>query len=389
MQSTKEMAIGIQLDAEQAMITVYTPDLRAPQTLQVKPEGSDGDIYCLDMPEDVWKAARGLGQPIEKIRDYLDQCLNMAAPDAARDDLHVMVTVPKLDSLLGERLPAALEMLGLKRRSIYIQDFLSSFFYYTINEKQVRRGSDTALFEYEDETMLGYILHVDYTKSPALCTVKCQARQSVTQRQRDGREDKDWDKERDRLLFELAKKAFEGRSVSTVFLMGDYFNREWAPKSYQYLCGGRHAFQGRNLYAKGACYGAMERCGMLKMPDILFMGEDVIQENLGLYLRIRGRQTYYPLVSAGVNWYEAHHECEFMIEDEKSIDIVGKSMLGGEEIHHLLRLAQLPDRPPRTTRLKLVLYFTSPSQCALEIEDVGFGVMQRSSGMIWKRTIHL
>ncbi len=383
------MAVGIQLDPERAMITVCGPDQSQPLTVQAEHEDNKGDIYSLAMPEDVWKAAKGLGQPIEKIRDYFSRLLKMAAPGHTQQELHVMVTVPKLDPLLCERIPASLEMLGLPRRHIYIQDFLSSFFYYAVSEKQVRRGTDTALFEYEDETMLGYILHVDYTKSPALAGVKCLARQKVTDRERDGRDEKEWDRERDRLLFELAKKTFAGRNVSTVFLMGDFFDREWAPKSYQYLCGGRHAYQGRNLYSKGACYGAMERCGMLKMPGILFMGEDVVRENLGMYMRIRGRQTYYPLVSAGVNWYEAHHECEFMIEDEKAVDIVGKSMLGGDEIHHLIRLNRLPDRPPRTTRLRLVLYFTAPGRCRLELEDMGFGVLYRSSGMTWQRTIHL
>ncbi len=384
--------LGLQFSEEYAMLTCFETAMREPETVPLAAAaGADSveDPLILPVPEEVWKAAKGQGEPIEKLRDFLGKCLDCAATPQQRAGLHLMVTVPKLDRLLSERLPQALELLGLTRRQIYLQDFLTGFYYYAVNQRRDLWNADVALLEYRDEVMYGYVMHIDRAKVPAVVTVRQAARQSVTSRERDGRDAKNWDRERDRLLFELLKKVFEGRNVQTVYIVGDYYSADWAERSFQYLCGGRHAFQGRNLYTQGACYAAMERAGALKMGDMLFVGDDVVSDNLGMVMRIRGKNTYYPLVTAGINWYEAHHECEFIMDDETQISIYSKPMLGGNETVHILQLDHFPDRPPRASRLKLMLYFVSPHVCVLEVEDKGFGGFYKSTNRRWKRKIYL
>jgi hypothetical protein len=61
---------------------------------------------------------------------------------------------------------------------------------------------------------------------------------------RAGRSDEDWDRERDRLFYELLGRLFERRNVTTSYLYGTYFDRSWAVRSFQYLTFRRHAFQG-------------------------------------------------------------------------------------------------------------------------------------------------
>ncbi len=386
-----ERAVGLQLMEQYAMVTVFAQGMKDPETIRVNKDGESRgeDPYLLPMPEDVWKAAKGQGETIEKLRDYLLQCLRQADVDVMRHNISIMVTVPKLDLLLSERVPQALELLGIPRRQIYLQDHLSGFYYYTVNQRRDLWNSDVALLEYRQDTMLGYVLHVDRTKIPAIVTVSLAAKQTLGERERDGRSDADWNKEKDRLFFELLKKVFEGRGIQTVYLVGNEYDRSWAERSFQYMCGGRHAFQGMNLYTKGACYAAMERAGFLRMGDMLFMGEDIVSENLGMQMRIQGKDTYYPLVTAGVNWYEAHHECQFIVDEENQITILSKPMTGGDEIAHILQLDHFPQRPARATRLKLVLYFTAPHVCVLEIEDMGFGGFFPSSHKRWKRKIYL
>ena len=169
--------------------------------------------------------------------------------------------------------------------------------------------------------------------------------------------------------------------------MGDYFNKSWAERSIQYLCYKRHAFQGKNLYSKGACYAAMERAGLIVVRDMLFGGRDMIERNLGMEMRVRGKDTFYPLVSAGINWYEAHHVCEFTMNDEREIRIISQPMAAGESIVHMMRLPGLPSRPNRATRLRLDVYFSSPTKFHIEVEDMGFGGLYKPSGLVWERTV--
>ena len=384
-QERKELILGLQFEETYSQLTCYTGSMKEPMTVSA---GENGDSYLLPVTENEWKAAIDVSHPLEELTEFFRRCLKLLPETGAFSDIRIMVTVPKLKAPLAERIPGALEQLGISRKYIFLQDYKSSFYYYTVNQKRELWNGDVALLEYQQQTMTAYVLHVDRSTKPALVTVEQAASQRMDDTVRDGREEAAWDKERDRLFFELLKKAFERRNVVTSYLLGDYFDRSWAERSFQYLCYHRHAFQGKNLYTKGACYAAMERVGLVNVPDLLFMGADIIHENMGMNMRIRGKEVYYPLITAGVNWYEAHHVCEFIPDGEDTIAIITKPMTGGQEVQHLLRLKGMPDRPNRATRLKMTVYFVSASRCVVEVEDMGFGGFYRPSGKHWQREIN-
>lgn len=378
------MILGLQFDEAYAQLTYYNSSMKEPVTASADGES---DSYLIPMESKAWEEANAPEGSVENLIAFFRRCLETVAGRGEPADMRIMVCVRTMDEVVGQRIPQALEQIGVERRYVFLQDYKSSFYYYTINQKKELWNGDVALLEYVDEAMVGYVLHINRSTRPALVTVEEAARQPVNEKVRDGRSDEDWNRERDRLFFELLKKVYERRNVITSYLMGDYFDKEWAKRSFQYLCFHRHAFQGKNLFTKGACYGAMERMGLYGTSDMLFMGADLVRENLGMYMRIRGRETYYPLVTAGVNWYEAHHECEFIPDQEKSIAIITKPMTGGQEVAHLLRLTHFPDRPNRATRLRMSVYFVSSTRCVVEVEDLGFGEFYRPSGKKWEREI--
>lgn len=382
-QERNELLLGLQLCEKYAQLTYYNNTMKEPVT--VSPAGDEN--YPIEMPGQVWEAACDKEKPLDVLAAYLSGVLELVSGMGQIQDMRIMVCVPQLVPPLDERIPAALGQIGIERKDIFLQDYKSSFYYYTINQKKELWNGDVALLEYQNEVMTGQVLHIDKSTKPALVTVEEAGSQPVREAMREERTQEEWDKERDRLFFELLKKVFERRNVVTSYLMGDYFDQSWAVRSLQYLCYHRHAFQGKNLFTKGACYAAMERTGVLTAPDMLFMGADIIHENLGMNMRIRGREMYYPLVTAGVNWYEAHHVCEFIPDGEKRVTIITKPMTGGQEVSHILRLTDFPERPNRATRLRLTVYFISAVHCVVEVEDLGFGGFYRPSGKKWKREI--
>ena len=133
----------------------------------------------------------------------------------------------------------------------------------------------------------------------------------------------------------------------------------------------------------------MIRLGIRQIPDMLFMGVDMVTHNIGMYLRVKGREQYQMLIPAGVNWYEAHSRIEMIPDSEMSVTILTTPMEGGETVGRVLRLDHFPERKNRATRLRMTLYFTSPVQCTLEVEDMGFGGRFNASGKKWSRKISL
>ena len=419
--ATNELILGIELNEAYAQMTYYHQSVKEPMTLG-SPSGADQFQIPMALRQRadgrwmLWDGApqdqkeepdqqRNSGifgkivrqeelsdrgtvfEPVPLLASYFGACMAQLKLLTQNTRIQVMVTVRELTEHLGDVIAEALVANGIDRKQIYVQDYLSSFYYYTVNQKKELWYQDVALLEYEDEAIVGYILHIDRNTRPALARVAKVARQPMDDTVRAGRNDQEWNREKDRLFFELLKKVFERRNVSVSYLMGDYFNKSWAERSIQYLCYKRHAFQGMNLYSKGACYAAMERAGLIPDRGILFSGRDMVTVNIGMEMNIRGKESYYPLVSAGVNWYEAHHVCEFIPRGEREIRFVSRHMSEGSLVTHSMRLPHLPQRPDRATRLRLTVYFSSPTHCHLEVEDLGFGELYRSSGLTWKREI--
>ena len=420
-QATNELILGIELREAYAQLTYYHQSVREPVTTGL-PDDPDQILIPMALRLDAsgnWHFWNGEPQseadepdqirisdvfgrilrmetvsenghvfePADLLAVYLGQCLHRLKILVQGAELHVMVTVRELTECLGNVIVQALEKNGVDRRRIYLQDYLASFFYYTVNQKKELWYQDVALLEYEDGAIVGYILHIDRSTKPAIARVDKAARQPMDDSVRAGRSEQEWKKEKDRLFFELLKKVFERRTVSTSYLMGDYFNKSWAERSIGYLCYKRHAFQGRNLYSKGACYAAMERAGLVGGQNLIFGGRDMIERNISMEMRVRGKDTFYPLISAGINWYEAHHTCEFVVNHEREIRVISQPMAQGESIVHMMRLPGLPARPDRATKLRMDVYFSSPVKCHIEVEDMGFGGLYKPSGLVWKRVI--
>ena len=370
MEDEKSTLIGIQISAEGAQVTWYDPSLEEPQTLSLPGEGEDG---LISVPADAWKGA----------------LIGMVPGSPSMETLRVCVTVPNLTQEMGEHLIACLEDLGIERKNLFLQDWRTSFYYYVVSMKKELWSGDVAFIRVRNMQMEGSILHIDRTVRPWVVTIQETASADVSDRARGKRSEEDWNKERDRIFYEFLGKLFERRNVTTSYLYGKYFDRSWAERSFQYLTFRRHAFQGQNLFSKGACYSLMIRLGLRQIPDMLFMGVDMVTHNIGMRLRVKGREQYQVLIPAGVNWYEAHSRIEMIPDGESSVTILTTPMEGGETVGRVLRLDHFPDRKNRATRLRMTIYFSSAHRCEIEVEDLGFGGITPSSGRVWKRQVIL
>lgn len=257
-----------------------------------------------------------------------------------------------------------------------------------MNQKKELLTYHVALLEYERDCITAWHFWLERKTKPVLAKTEKCFRLYLDNKARKGRGDEEWGILRDSLLHKNLEKMFENTPFSAVYLVGREFEGEWMDKSFRFLCRKRRSFRGDNLYTMGACYAAMEENGVTACKDTLYLSDDMIQHNLGMWMEIRGQEGYYPLVNAGINWYMARHTCEFLLGDEKEVVIYSRTVRG-EEMEHTLALSQLPDRPRRATRLRLDISFTAPDRCRVRAEDLGLGELYPSSGKIWEANISL
>ena len=165
---------------------------------------------------------------------------------------------------------------------------------------------------------------------------------------------------------------------------------EWMKESLSFLCKGRRVFMGKNLYSKGACYAAARKCMKTENSwQFVYMGDNEMKVNVSLKVQRQGKTELLTLINAGDNWYETVGECEVLLDGSNEIDFWLQLPNSKEAQIEKLTLADLPKRPPRTTRLRIKAQPVSDMEVKIKIKDLGFGEIFKSSDKTWEYMMSL
>ena len=159
-------------------------------------------------------------------------------------------------------------------------------------------------------------------------------------------------------------------------------------ESLNYICRGRRAFMGKNLFSKGACFGAAVK-DREEGWNFIYMGENEMKFNLSLKVSAKGEPRFYELIGAGENWFDLRGECEVLLNDSSEINFWKQMPNSREAKIETLELSDLPKRPDRTTRLRITARPLSDDKIEITIRDMGFGDFFRSTGKSWKYTMSI
>lgn len=198
----------------------------------------------------------------------------------------------------------------------------------------------------------------------------------------------DGQKEADEQFNQFIKSVFNRKLISSVFLIGEGFEKNWYPNSLRTLCNGRRAFQGDNLYSKGACYAACYKDDE-SSGDLVYLDETKMTEQICLKLRVNGMDAWYPIVQWGTKWYENDKQFEILLEDTEDIEIHVESLAKRSVRAIKVPLENLPERGKYTVRLQVNVIFQDEHVCEITWKDVGFGNFFGSSGFQTQTVIEL
>lgn len=299
----------------------------------------------------------------------------------------LMITCEVLDHRMLEVLGQVVEGLHLKTDRVAFQSHMESYYNYMLCQPEELLVYQSALLLREQERVRAYRMECNRRTTPVAVFIE----ESEFPFPRRGNPEEDLEEsakqELDTALLEVAGKVLEGRLIGSVFLIGDGFEQDWMKESLRYLCKKRRVFQGNNLFSKGAVFGMRER---LKESDAdrkyVFLSRDKLKANIGMEILRQGEPSYYALLDAGVNWYEAETELEFYLQECNEIWLTITPLTGGSG-----RQAQilLDDVPGPITRLLGRFYMEAEDVLAVEIEDEGFGEIRPAAERVWRETVEL
>ena len=260
--------------------------------------------------------------------------------------------------------------LGLLPEQFRVIDHKESFYYFALSQPESLWIHDVYLFDYDGKNLFYYGLRRDTRTVPQVVSIKEGIKNPV-------------EDNKDHEFLGILRRAFENQIVSTAYLVGDGFDGGWLKDSLTFLCRNRRAFLGNNLYSKGACYAGFVR---LHSEDWkwIYMGENEMKFNLSLKVRDKGSLAFHTLISAGKNWFETTGECEVILAGNAEIDFWKQLPNSREAVIETLELTDLPNRPDRTTRLRITATPISDEKIEVQIRDLGFGEIYRTTDKIWK-----
>ena len=400
--------IGIDINDKNAMISYFQPNMEEPETLSTvagselyqipivlakrkdlgqwyygddaKKMAMNGEIIFVDnlyrravngekivIEEETYKAEDLLALFFKKLIELPQKLGNSTVCNK------LVLTVERLSKENMDMFWRILPKLNLNSEKFMVVDNKERFYYFALSQKEELWLHDVYLFEYEKGAIHSYGLKRDLRTTPQVISISESPKTTVLG---------DRDLEFQRIL----QQNFENKIVSTAYLVGDGFDGEWMKNSLTFLCRGRRAFMGKNLFSKGACYAAWARDNEDQWPFI-YMGENEMKFNLSLKVKNHGELQFYNLISAGRNWFEAKGECELILSDTSEIDFWKQLPNSREAIIETLELTDMPCRPDRTTRIRIIAKPVADDKVNIEIKDMGFGELFRATDKSWHYTM--
>ena len=334
MEQKSPMYIGIDLNDRYAMVSYYQLNMKEPETVSTiagsenyaipmvlaKRRGlgqwyygdeavqmaKTSEVICVDsllrraldgesirIEDETYKAQELLGLYLRKIMELPQKLGNANHCD------RLVLTIERLSRENMDLFWGIANMLKLSRNQFMVADHKESFYFFALNQKEELWLHDVYLFEYENGGMNYFALKRNVRTSPQVITINESNRVLIGE-------------EKDASFLNLQRKAFENKVISSVYLVGEGFDGGWMKESLNFLCRGRRAFMGRNLYSKGACYAAVIRDHEDRWPFI-YMGENEMKFNISLKVRSGGNTEFFTLIMAGKNWFETSGECEVIL----------------------------------------------------------------------------
>ena len=409
--------LGMDLDDWSAQISFWLPGAQTPETIST----GDGEedripaVLCRRTDRDVWTygkealetARRGggvladrllsralAGEQLEIGGEWFEAAALLAlfikrslsllggAMRPEKADFF-MFTLERVDRQALEMVERIALLLSLPPERVSCQSRAESFFFYNISQPEELWRHSCLICAFGGERLKTLLLEVNRHTRPATVTV-AQEEHPELERQ-DDRE------EMDEAFLSIFRSVSDGRIIDTVYLIGDGFAGEWYPKTLAVMCRNRRVFQGNNLYSKGACYGgkAKRPGGGVSGREYVYLGSDMLRVNVGLLTEKRGKETCLSLLDAGMNWFDARGECEFLLDADHTFTLRLTPVSGKKLREVVVTLSGVPERPPFATRIFLAASCPDAETVRLRMEDRGFGEFFPSSGLAWEESLPL
>ncbi len=263
--------------------------------------------------------------------------------------------------------------LGFTESQVQIQDHRESFYAYVVSQDPSLWKHQVLLFEEEGKGVYCRLFSCNPKTSPMIAQVAEAFMGKLPEDER----------KRDIEFSLIVKKALAGRIVTAAYLIGSGFEGGWMDESLQLICRNRRAFQGKNLYTKGACYAGMLLHHKEEAKTVYFCDYKV-RENIMLKAVKGDAEFFFPLIEAGSNRHQVKKDLRILLEGEPVLELWMQQPGSREARIESLELSGLSPDGNERSRLSFHISGTEGGSLLLKVRELGWGKIQPAKGLEWQ-----
>lgn len=321
---------------------------------------------------------------VRRVISMLNSMVNCDKPDG------LMITVDRLDNRMIEILSLLVPRIGMNQGDVYFQSHTESFFQFVIHQPDNLWTHQVVVCDYSNHAMTCYRMDTNRRTTPVVAFIEEKEYSSMPYEKIPAEEPFKTkaclrlDERFTSVVNDICKEGM----ITTCYLIGDGFLGNWCKESLKTLCRNRRVFQGNNLYSKGACYSIAEKYAPSELNGkYIYLGKDKVKANIGMHAFDHGDNIYYPVMDAGINWYDANREWDVLLDREDKIHLMITPLNRKEKKEIIFTLDHIPDRKEAFSRIHMGIKFTAVNQFTVYAEDMGFGEFFPSEGRTWKEEV--
>ncbi len=346
------MVAGIEINETYAQVCVSAAQGAEPETVSLI---AGEEQYLIPM-EEIWSDREAAGRFIKKLLKYIKNYGNL-------NTLKVLaVCLWDNDEKKRQFLKEVLAILGISEDKLFFLGAGEAFCAYVMNQTPELSQYQVLLIENRAGRKYYHLLRKSSRRLP--CIVEVQEVKEKT-----------------------LEEIFQERRISSVFLVGEEFERPWLQEHMSSLKQGGRIFSGKNLFSKGTCYRAREL--QEKRQEYHYLGEDKTRYHIALKTRSNGKEGFETVLEAGRNWYESQVSLEVLLLELPQLELAVMPMYSKVRKVFAVNLLELPKRPKGTTKLAVEFRYLSSEKLQFKVRDLGFGEIFPHSDMMFERILDL
>lgn len=316
----------------------------------------------------------------ELLEIYIREALHYITEKYEKPIGRLVFTVNDFDRILLDNIMRSVRNLGYENENVEIISHSESFLYYLLRQNSDNFANLATVFDLSKEGLWYYECDVLRGMTPHIA--KAAGNQLEEGFSLDILESEAGKKLADNIFSACLDRQFSGKLVSSVYLTGRGMKdvQEWGGKSLIKICNRRKVYLESGLFAKGAVWLGVSKVDPEVDYPYIMIGKGRIMADVGMTMQVNGITKSLLLLEAGDRWYTSKGNVEFILDDCDSIDIQLTSAGDRRSVKKKISTSELPNRPNKTTRVRLEAEFTSESDLRITITDLGFGEMFPSEG---------